>query len=69
MMVNASIYPRVKRFFQNDKYLMNAKFIDKKNDKISVFIPIPKPGRTALSMTIHLSGGECVGFELHELMN
>ena len=55
-------------FIDYDKYLMNAKFIDKKNDKISVFIPIPKPGRTALSMTIHLSGGECVGFELHELM-
>jgi len=48
-------------FIDYDKYLMNAKYIDKKKDKISVFIPIPKPGRTALSMTIHLSGGECVG--------
>ena len=55
-------------FIDYDKYLMNAEYTDKKKDKISVLIPIPKPGRPALSMTIHLSGGECVGFELHELM-
>lgn len=56
-------------FVHYDKYLMNAKYTDKKKDKISVFIPIPKTGRPALSMTIHLSGGDCVGFELHEIMN
>ena len=55
-------------FIDYDKYLMYAEYTDKKKDKISVFIPIPKPGRPALSMTIHLSGGECAGFELHELL-
>ncbi|CAI3799806.1 hypothetical protein [Rheinheimera sp. MM224] len=56
-------------FINYDKYLMEAEFTDTKKDKISVFIPIPKPGRPGLSMTINLSGGECVGFELHEIMN
>ncbi len=56
-------------FIDYDKYLMNAEYADKQKDKISVFIPIPKPGRPGLSMTIYLSGGDCVGFELHEVMN
>ena len=55
-------------FINYDKYLMHGEYTDTKKDKISVFIPISKPGRPKLSMTIHLSGGECVGFELRELM-
>lgn len=60
---------RFSEFVDFDKPLMGAQYTSKIKDKISVFIPISKPYRPGLVMTITLSDGECVGFELGEVMN
>ena len=56
-------------FVTYDKTLIGAKYTNTKKDKVSVFIPVSKSYRPGLWMTINLSGGQCVGFELGEVMN
>lgn len=56
-------------FTDFNKPIVAAKYTNKQKDKISVFIPISKPYRPGLVITINLGKGECISFELGEVMN
>ena len=56
-------------FYNHNRSITDAKYTDAMKNEVTAFIPAQKAYRPGLTLIIHLNEGECVGFDLGEIMN